>query len=84
VTARGDALDRLRVAVSKTDALAHAAQEMFDGTVWGGAVDAQRLERMAQLIGATAEAAAAALNAVDVLNSDLLDPGTTGEPGGWG
>jgi hypothetical protein len=51
----------------------------------GAAIDSQRLERLAHLVGATAEAAAAALVAVDTLNSDLLNPkiAAGAEPGEW-
>ena len=47
---------------------------MFDDVPWGGEIDKQRLEHLSHLVGATAEAAAAALVAVDTLNSDLLNP----------
>jgi len=68
------AYDDLRTAVAKVDALAHAVEMMFDDAPWGGEIDSQRLERLAHLVGATAEAAAAALVAVDTLNADLLNP----------
>jgi hypothetical protein len=66
-------LDELRNAVAKCEAIAHAAEELFDGTAWGADVDRQRLERLAHLIGATAEAATAALAACDRLGGVLGD-----------
>jgi hypothetical protein len=57
-------LDALHIAVGKTDALAHATEEIFDNTGWSGEVDQQRLERVAHLVGSVAEAAAAAVAVV--------------------
>ena len=65
--------DELRSAVAKVDALASAAEELFDNTMWGGEVDRQRLERAANLIGLTREAAEQALAAVDAFNADVCD-----------
>lgn len=79
--------DELRNAISKVDALAHATEEFFDDTAWSGGVEMQRLERIAQLIGATAEAADEALVALDSFNADaLLNPATStdSKPGDWG
>jgi len=70
--------DDLRTAVSKVDALAHATEELFDNTAWSGGGDTQRLERIAQLVGATAEAADQALVALDSFNADTLpNPATS-------
>ena len=77
--------DRLRAAVARADALAHAAVAAFDDTMTAGRVDSQALERLGELVGAASEAAAAALNAVDALNSELADGSKpTGEPEAWG
>ena len=76
------AFDDLRTAVAKVDALADAVELAFEDAPWGGKIDQQRLERLAHLVAATAEAAAAALVAVDTLNSDLLnqaEPGSRDE-----
>jgi hypothetical protein len=79
--------DDLRIAVARVDALASAAEELFDNTLWGGEVDRQRLERAAHLIGLTRESAEAALNAVDAFNADALNPTITAdaksEPEAW-
>jgi hypothetical protein len=74
------AYDNVRTAVAKTDALAHALEKMFDEAPLRGEIDRQRLERLAHLVGATAEAAAAALVAVDTLNPDLLNHVIPGDP----
>lgn len=71
--------DELRIAVAKVDALAAAAEEMFDNTSWGPDVDRQRLDRNAHLIGATREAAEAALLAVDAFNADALHAQIVGD-----
>ena len=65
--------DELRIAVARVDALASAAEELFDNTMWDGHVDPQRLERAAQLIGMTREAAEQALNAADAANAEECD-----------
>ena len=77
--------DELRTACAKCDALAHATSVLFDDVPWGGEIDQQRLERLAHLVGATAEAAAAALLVVDRLGADLLNPtiAKDAEPGEW-
>lgn len=65
-------LDELRVAVAKVDALAAASETLFDNTQWHGDVDRQRIERAANLIGLTREAAEAAVLAVDAFHADAL------------
>lgn len=79
------AYDDARTAVAKTDALANALEIMFDDAPLRGEIDQQRLERLAHLVGAVAEAAAAALVAVDALNADLLNPTIAGDAshGDW-
>lgn len=79
------AFDEIRTAVAKVDALAHAAETMFDETVFDGTLDSQRIERLAHLIGATSEAATAALVVVDRLNAEALSSAipADAEPGSW-
>jgi predicted ABC-type transport system involved in lysophospholipase L1 biosynthesis ATPase subunit len=67
------AFDEIRIAVARVDSLASAAEAMFDDTTFDGNLDRQRIERLAHLIGATAEAAAAAIVVVDRLNADALN-----------
>lgn len=57
-------LDALRIAVGKVDALAAVAVESYDNTTWRDA-DPLQIDRMAHLLGATADAAATAVAAVD-------------------
>jgi hypothetical protein len=71
--------DAIRIAVAKVDALASAAQEHFDNTLWGHDVDRQRLERAANLIGLTSEAAEAALGVVLAANAAALNPAITSD-----
>jgi len=66
------ALDDLRQLIAKTDALASATADLFDDVVEVEDVDdRRRLERMAHMVGATAEAALAAAEACDQLANDL-------------
>jgi len=67
------AFDEIRIAVARVDSLASAAEAMFDDTTFDSNLDRQRIERLAHLIGATAEAAAAAIVVVDRLNADALN-----------
>lgn len=79
--------DELRLVVAKVDALANATEELFDSTTWRGEVDSQRLERIAHLVGATAEAAAVAVVAVDSFNAEVLVTPTIStdtDPDDWG
>jgi hypothetical protein len=65
------ALECLRVLVAKTDALAHAVAELFDDVVGLDAVDDRRsLERLAYLVGATADAATDAVDACGRLTAE--------------
>jgi hypothetical protein len=66
-------LDLVRAAVSRVDALAHAAEDLFDGTMSDGRTDAALLERLGQLLGMATEASRAALALVDGL-TDGPDP----------
>jgi hypothetical protein len=78
------AIDEIRIAAAKTEALAHAAETAFDSMVWPTGVDRQDIERLAHLVGAAAEAAAAAVHVVDRHNSELADSRpVTGERGEW-
>jgi hypothetical protein len=67
-----DAVDDLRQLIAKADALATATEDMFNNPI---AVkdreDRCRLERVAHLVGATAEAVQAAKKAGDDLASAL-------------
>jgi hypothetical protein len=56
-------LDDLQLVIKRTDAFARATMTMFDETPLAEA-DRQHLERLAHLVGATAEAAAAAVAAM--------------------
>ena len=68
-------LDELRLRLAKADALSHAAETLFDGTLWqDGAIDRRHVERLAHLISGTACAVALALEAVD----ELLPRGSYG------
>jgi hypothetical protein len=77
--------DEIRIAVARVDSLASAAESMFDNTAFGADLDRQKIERLAHLIGATAEAAAAAVVVVDRLNADALNPEISGDkkPDHW-
>jgi len=69
-----DKFDALRIAVGNVDALAASVEELFDATMYGAGADRQKLERLAHLIGMTADAASTALVAVDAFNADALNP----------
>lgn len=61
-------LEDLRALIAKTDALTHATAELFDDVVRLDVVDDRRsLERLAHLVGAAADAAAAAVEASEQL-----------------
>jgi hypothetical protein len=67
-----NAVDDIRQLIAKADALAHAAEDLFDETIEIDDVDdRRRLERIAHLIGATATAVEAALEAGEELAHDL-------------
>jgi len=58
------AVDDLQQLVAKADALAHASEDLFERVIWGGELeDRRQLERIAHLIGATAEAVEIAVEA---------------------
>ena len=58
------AVDDLRQLVTKAEALAHASEDLFEQVIWvEDADDRRRLERLAHLVGATAEAVDAAVAA---------------------
>ena len=59
-------LDAVRFEVARADVLAQVAQEHFDRTIWRE-VDDARVVFVAHLVAATAEAASAALLALDDL-----------------
>ncbi|MEO7730297.1 MAG: hypothetical protein ABIY55_04950 [Kofleriaceae bacterium] len=66
------AVDDLRQLVAKADALAHASEELFEQVIWvEDGDDHRRLERLAHLVGATAEAVEAAMDAGDELAAEL-------------
>lgn len=75
-------MDALRIAVGKVDAIAAAAEEMFDNTIWRDA-DPLHLDRMAHLIGAVSESATLAVAAVDHLRTVVADRQPAGEGGDW-
>jgi hypothetical protein len=61
-------LDELRALIAKTDALTHATAELFDDVVRLEVTEDRRsLERLAHLVGAAADAAAAAVEASERL-----------------
>jgi len=64
-------MEDLRALIAKTDALTHATAELFDDVVRLDVVDDRRsLERLAHLVGAAADAAAAAVEASEQLASE--------------
>ncbi|MEO7729648.1 MAG: hypothetical protein ABIY55_01645 [Kofleriaceae bacterium] len=67
-----NAVDDLRQLIAKADALAYATEDLFDQVLWSDDDDdPRRPERLAHLIGATASAVQAALEASDKLAVDL-------------
>ena len=72
-----DAVDDLRQLIARADALAIAAEDMFNNPIEvKGREDRCRLERVAQLVGATVGAVKAAKAAGDELASALASGGT--------
>lgn len=66
-------LENLRELIAKTDALTHATADLFDDVVRIDDVkDRRSLERLAHLVGAAADAAAAALEASDRFERETL------------
>jgi hypothetical protein len=70
-------VDWLRQLIAKTDALATAARDLLDEVRTEGD-NPRRGERLAHLVGATAEAALAAVEAGDTLADDLATHRTGG------
>jgi hypothetical protein len=69
-----EAVDDLRQLVAKADALAHATENLFEQVIWvEDGDDRRRLERLAHLVGATAEAVQAAVEAGDELAVELAN-----------
>jgi len=67
-----NAVDDLRQLIAKADALAYAAAKLFDDVIRvEDAEDRRSFERLAHLIGATASAVQAALEAGDKLAVEL-------------
>src|SRR5258707_11038805 len=78
-----NSIDDLRQIIARADALAAAAEELLDGVIWvEDGDDHRRLERLAHLVGATAEAVRAAADAGDELAAALIEHrrGGTGTP----
>ena len=74
-----DAVDDLRQLIARADALANAAEDLFNNPFEvRDRADRRRLERVAHLVGATAAAVQAAKEAGDELASALAS-GRTGE-----
>jgi kynureninase len=70
-------LDALGIAVAKVDALAAVAVESYDHASWRDA-DPRQIDKMGHLLGATADAAVAAVAAVCTLAADQR-PATAGD-----
>ena len=70
-------VDGLRQLIAKTDALATATRDLLDEVRTEGD-NPRRRERLAHLVGATAEAAMAAVEAGDTLAADLATRRTEG------
>lgn len=69
-----NAVDDLRQLVARADALAHATENLFEQVIWvEDGDDRRRLERLAHLVGATAEAVQAAVEAGDELAVELAN-----------
>jgi hypothetical protein len=67
-----NAVDDLRQLVARTAALATAAESLFDEVLWGeDDGNSRQLERLAHLVGATAEATRAAMAVGDGLAVEL-------------
>jgi len=60
--------------LAEADALAHATENLFEQVIWvEDGDDRRRLERLAHLVGATAEAVQAAVEAGDELAVELAN-----------
>lgn len=59
-----NAVDDLRQVVARVDALANAAENLFDGVFWvSHGVDSIKFDRLAHLVSATTDAVQAAMEA---------------------
>ena len=67
------AVDGFRQMVARVDALAAATEDLFERVIWNREDDdnAHRLEHLAHLMGATTEAARAAVDAGSELAAEL-------------
>jgi len=67
------AVDEFRQLVARVDALAHAAENLFERVIWNSDDDdnVQRLEHLAHLMGATTEAARAAVDSGSEIAAEL-------------
>jgi hypothetical protein len=67
-----DAVDELRQLLARADAIAHASENLFEQVIWvEDGDDRRRLERLAHLVGAAAEATQAAVESGDDLAARL-------------
>jgi hypothetical protein len=66
-----NAVDDLRQVVSRADALAEAAVNLFDQVIWVEHEDVRQLEHLAHLVSATSEAVRAAVEVGSILAVDL-------------
>ena len=65
-------VDNLCQLLSKADALAYAADDLFDDVMWvKDGAQTRRIERLSHLVGAAAEAVLVAMEAVDKLANEL-------------
>lgn len=65
-------VDNLCQLISKADALAYAADDLFDDVMWvKDGAQTRRFERLSHLVGAAAEAVLVAMEAADKLANDL-------------
>jgi hypothetical protein len=65
-------VDDLCQLISKADALAYAADDLFDDMMWvKDGAQTRRIERLSHLVGAAAKAVLVAMEATDKLANDL-------------
>jgi hypothetical protein len=79
----GAHMDELRIAAGRVEALAAVSVETYDNAIWEDA-DPVIVERIAHLLGATHEAAAAAVEAVDHFRTVVADAQPTEGGDQWG
>lgn len=65
-------MDALVIATGKTEALAAVAMEWFDGVTWGH-TDQLQTDRLAHMLGATAQAAAGAVGMLNRFRTWFAD-----------